>query len=224
VGNSSTKFKWVLWPAVILLVALFIMGSGQGNQKQGSQLFVGQTAQNQGPAQNPAVAELQLQTLQTFISSPTTNMKITSPVFGNNGNIPPHYTCDGESLIPTLQFNDIPAKTKSLALIVHDPDAPGAGGFTHWVVWNIAPQSTQVLENTVPRGAVQGKNSDGTNNWVAPCPPTGIHHYQFSLYALDTVLNLPASTDKAGLEKAMDTHIIELAILVGQYQKKVTAV
>src|SRR5207249_9097014 len=115
-------------------------------------------------------------------------MKISSSAFTHNGSIPAKYTCDGSDSIPPLVFGDVPANTKSLALIVDDPDAPG-GTFDHWIVWNIPPATTAVAEGKPPQG-ISGRNGFGRNGYGGPCPPSGEHRYQFKVYALDTMLNL----------------------------------
>jgi len=145
-------------------------------------------------------------------------MKITSPAFENNQMIPQKYTCDGENINPPLQINDIPAGTQSLVLIVDDPDAP-SGDWVHWLVWNINPATKLIAENESPQGAIQGTNDFNKQNYGGPCPPSGIHHYQFKIYALDTVLNLPSSSRKKDLEKAMENHILDKEILIGLYQR-----
>jgi Raf kinase inhibitor-like YbhB/YbcL family protein len=151
-------------------------------------------------------------------------MKITSPVFLNNTKIPSKFTCDGEDINPPLFFTEIPDGTKSLALIIDDPDAPNrtesnsAGAFVHWVLFNISPKTTEIKENSVPGSALVGKNNTGETNFVGACPPSGTHHYHFKLYALDSVLNL-STPDKATLEKAMQSHILEQAELIGLYSR-----
>jgi Raf kinase inhibitor-like YbhB/YbcL family protein len=144
-------------------------------------------------------------------------MKITSSVFENKGKIPSKYTCDGENINPPLSFSEVPASTKSLALIVDDPDAP-MGTFVHWVLYNIDPKTTEIKENSIPKSAEQGKSSSGESSYFGACPPSGAHHYHFKLYALDSVLNLD-NPDKATLEKAKQGHIIEKAELTGLYSK-----
>lgn len=146
-------------------------------------------------------------------------MKISSPSFEEGGNIPPKYTCDGESINPPLEISGVPTDAKSLALIVHDPDAPLAGGFTHWIVFNINPGTKEIKENSVPPDATEGTNGTGNAGYTGPCPPSGIHHYQFKLYALDSSLNLEASTKKEDVENAMEGHIVDQAILVGLYKR-----
>lgn len=146
-------------------------------------------------------------------------MKILSPVFTNNQAIPIKYSCDGANVNPPLTFSEIPANTKSLALIVDDPDAP-VGTFTHWLMWNIDPKTAEVKENSVPGGAIQGKNSAGTNNWISPCPPSGQHRYYFKVYALDTSLNLASGSDRQALENAMKGHIVATGELMGVYKRE----
>jgi Raf kinase inhibitor-like YbhB/YbcL family protein len=144
---------------------------------------------------------------------------ISSPVFENNGGIPAKYTCDGEDINPALLIQGVPANSKSLALIVDDPDAP-RGMWVHWVVWNIDPKTTEIRENSVPKDAVQGINDFRRQNFGGPCPPSGTHRYYFKLYALDTVLNLGTSSEKTDLEKAMKGHIISQAQIMGTYKRK----
>ena len=145
------------------------------------------------------------------------SMKITSNVFENNGTIPVAYTCNGTEMQPPLVVQDVPKDAKSLALIVFDPDAPN-GGFIHWVVWGINPKIS-VIENGNSASATEGYTGLGKPGWVAPCPPTGIHHYNFSLYALDTALSIPLSSTRTDLLTAMQGHIIDQAVLIGLYGK-----
>ncbi len=146
------------------------------------------------------------------------NVRISSPAFQNNQSIPPKHTCDGEDVNPQLVFGDFPAGVKSLALIVDDPDA-SAGDWVHWLVWNISPETAAIAENSVPEGAVEGTTVFGRPGWGGPCPPSGVHHYRFNLYALDMELNIPSSYLKTALEKAMAGHILDQAVLVGLYQR-----
>lgn len=146
-------------------------------------------------------------------------MKISSPAFKANETIPTQFTCDGKDFNPSLVFSDLPTNAKSLALIVDDPDAP-VGDWVHWLVWNIAPNTTKIDENSTPQNTVTGTNDFGKTQYGGPCPPAGSpHHYHFKLYALDSTLELPADTNKAALLKAMQGHIIELSELVGLYQR-----
>lgn len=115
-----------------------------------------------------------------------------------------------------MKITGIPGNAKTLALILHDPDAEMPGGFTHWVVWNI-PTDGNMPENF--KGADQGWNGAKKTGYIGMCPPTGVHHYHFMVYALDTRLMLDKNTDKAGLEKAMTGHIVGKGELVGLYEK-----
>src|SRR3989344_8384424 len=134
-------------------------------------------------------------------------MQIISPVFRDGASIPPQYTCKGQNVSPPLIFIDVPAEAKSLAFILHDPDAP-VGDFVHWTMWDIVPTTEVVAANSVPTGAVQGITSFGDNKYGGPCPPSGTHRYMFELYALDTTLGLPPKTARDQLEAAMQNHIL----------------
>ncbi|MFW6120451.1 MAG: YbhB/YbcL family Raf kinase inhibitor-like protein, partial [Petrotogales bacterium] len=133
-------------------------------------------------------------------------MKLSSPAFENEESIPNEYTCEGADVSPPLMFSEIPEDTKSLALIVDDPDAP-MGTWVHWVIWNIPPDTISFSKGeniTFP----QGKNDFGKQKYGGPCPPSGTHRYFFKLYALDTMFDLEAGATKKQLEKAMSGHII----------------
>ena len=146
-------------------------------------------------------------------------MILTSPSFDDGGMIPKKFTCDGGNINPELHMQNVPAAAKSLALVMHDPDAPRAGGFTHWVVWNIAPATAVIKQESIPPGASEGMNS-AASGYMGPCPHGGTHHYEFRLYALDVALRaLPAGSGRAELEAAMQEHIIEEALLVGLYAR-----
>ncbi len=146
-----------------------------------------------------------------------TSMKIESPSFKNNETIPRHYTCEGEDLIPPLEFSDLPTNTKSLAIIVDDPDAP-MGTFVHWVAWNFKPNISSIEEGTI--GPMEGRNDFGQYSYRGPCPPPGKpHRYFFKLYALDTVIELPEGAAKEELLRAMEGHIIDQAELIGIFER-----
>ena len=148
-----------------------------------------------------------------------TYMKIESNIFKNNGNIPAQYTCDGESLRIPLSISDVSKDAKSLALIVDDPDAPN-GVFVHWVIWNISPDVSTLENNKIPSGAQEGYTSLGKPGWVAPCPPSGTHHYYFRLYALLNILSIEKFSTKEDLLRAMDGLILDEATLIGLYERK----
>src|ERR1051326_390288 len=121
------------------------------------------------------------------IAVETTKLTIGSTAFVSNGFIPEKYTCDGQNINPPIAIKNIPSGTKSLAVIVEDPDAPG-GTFVHWIIWNLKPQET-IFEESSANG-IEGKNSFGYKKYDGPCPPSGTHHYHFKVYALDTLLSL----------------------------------
>lgn len=146
-------------------------------------------------------------------------LKISSPAFRNNGGIPVRFTCDGANVNPALLIENVPANTKSLALIVDDPDAP-AGTFVHWLLWNIDPATKEIRENLDLKEAKQGLNDFRSHNYGGPCPPSGTHRYFFKLYALDTALNLSVNSTRAYVEKAMEGHVIEQAQITGQYKRR----
>lgn len=146
-------------------------------------------------------------------------MKIESKIFVNNGSIPIEYTCDGKSTRIPLLISGVSKDSKSLALIVDDPDAPD-GVFVHWIIWNIDPNISIIENNKIPNGAQEGNTSLGKPDWVAPCPPSGIHHYYFRLYALDNLLSIEKFSTKADLVRAMDGHIIDEATLIGLYGRE----
>lgn len=150
-------------------------------------------------------------------------MQITSTAFEHGDMIPAEYTADGADVSPALAWGKVPAGTKSLALICDDPDAP-AGTWVHWVVWNLPPASSGLPKalphgDTLAGGGLQGKNGSGKPGYSGPAPPSGTHRYFFKLYALDTVLDLPAGSNKAELLKAMEGHILGSGELMGRYSR-----
>lgn len=145
-------------------------------------------------------------------------MTIGSSAFHQGGDIPAKFTCDGGGTNPPLQITGIPSEAKSLVLIADDPDAP-SGMFTHWLVWNIPPQTNSVAEGSPPKG-VHGKNDFGKSGYGAPCPPTGAHRYYFRVFALDRELSLPSGAKRSQLEAAMKGHVIAQGELMGRYARK----
>ncbi len=145
-------------------------------------------------------------------------LTLTSPAFINGAVIPLKYTCDGEDINPALVISNAPSGIRSFALIVDDPDAP-SGDWLHWMMWNISATTTKIAENSVPEGAILGQNDFGRTAWGGPCPPSGIHHYQFKLYALDAKFNLRVDAGKGDLEVEIEKHLIEEARLVGTYER-----
>lgn len=144
-------------------------------------------------------------------------MKISSPAFDENAKIPKMYSYLGGNKRPPLHIADVPAAAKSLVLICHDPDAPRPGGFYHWTAWNISPATSEIASETLPEGVVEGMTNWGRPGYNGPQPPFGTHRYQFYVYALDTVLDLPADTKPKPLKEAMESHIIEQSVLTGKF-------
>jgi Raf kinase inhibitor-like YbhB/YbcL family protein len=147
---------------------------------------------------------------------------LTSPAFKEGGSIPSKFTCDGGDRSPALAWSGAPASAKSFVLIMHDPDAPMAGGFTHWVLFDIPATTTQLPEGFQAGSVgVSGNSGFRRGGYGGPCPPSGSHHYHFMLSALDVpTLGLQAGATKADVEKAMQGHVVGTAELVGTYQRQ----
>jgi Raf kinase inhibitor-like YbhB/YbcL family protein len=152
---------------------------------------------------------------------------LTSPAFRDGESIPTKYTCDGTDLVPPLAWSGAPAGTRSLALIVDDPDVPDPAApkrtWVHWVVYDIPPTATGIAEGG--GGAkLPGGSKEGTNDWKrtafgGPCPPIGRHRYFHKLYALDVVLSELGRATKQDLERAMKGHVLVSTDLVGTYKR-----
>jgi Raf kinase inhibitor-like YbhB/YbcL family protein len=152
------------------------------------------------------------------------SISLTSSAFASDAAIPQQYTCDGADQSPPLAWETSPENVQSWVLLVDDPDAPRRT-FTHWVIYNI-PAEQQSLEAaiapepTLPNGALQGRNDFGKTGYGGPCPPQGTHRYVFTLYALDTVLDLQPGADKTTLEQAMNGHILAMGQIVATYKRQ----
>jgi Raf kinase inhibitor-like YbhB/YbcL family protein len=144
-------------------------------------------------------------------------MKITSSAFQQGASIPSKFSCDGADTSPPLQIQEIPPAAKSLVLIVDDPDAP-SGLFTHWIAWNISPQTSTIAEGSAPKG-MQGSNDFGKSGYGGPCPPSGTHRYFFKIFALDQELTLAAGSKRAQLDSAMKGHVLAQGELMGRYSR-----
>ncbi len=154
-------------------------------------------------------------------------LTITSSAFANGGQIPRTYTCEGQDIAPALNWTGVPEGTRSLVLIVDDPDAPDPKApkmtWIHWVLYNIPPDAAGLPE-AAATGDLPGGTEEGLNDWHrtgygGPCPPIGRHRYFFKLYALDTMLKGLKKPTKAEVEAAIEGHVLAQAELVGTYQK-----
>jgi hypothetical protein len=156
------------------------------------------------------------------ITTEPTSISLTSPAFGPGEPIPKEYTADGRNTSPPLLWDEVPAGTKSLALICEDPDAP-SGTFTHWVAYNLPADTRQLGEGvpakkTLPDGTAQGTNDFNKPGYGGPSPPPGRpHRYFFRLFALDAPLDLPAGATRRELTTAMEGHVLGTGELVGGY-------
>lgn len=154
-------------------------------------------------------------------------LRLTSLAFSNQQIIPRKYTCEGEDISPPLVWAGIPDGTRSLALIVDDPDAPDPRApkmvYAHWVLYNLPPDSRglpeAVAEGDLPEGTLQGKNDWKRTGYGGPCPPIGRHRYFHRLYALDSRLPDLHSPTRSQLQAAMEDHVLAHTELVGTYQK-----
>lgn len=174
---------------------------------------------SEGVAQAELIAGSKEKAIMTLI--------IQSSSFHHNGEIPVRHTCDGQNVSPALSWAGVPAGTKSLALIVDDPDAPDPAAprmiWVHWVLYNIPAGTNGLPENVdakdLPAGTLQGINDWKHTGYGGPCPPIGIHRYYHKLFALDVALPDMKRPTKAALEKAMQGHIIAHSSLIGLYRR-----
>ena len=154
-------------------------------------------------------------------------LSITSSAFEDGGAMAAKYTCEGQDISPALQWDGVPEGTRSLALIVDDPDAPDPAApkmtYVHWVLYNLPPDGNGLPEacrsGDLPTGTLEGLNDWQRTGYGGPCPPIGRHRYFHKLYALDTVLEDLGRPTKDELLNAMEGHVLEKAEIVGTYQK-----
>lgn len=151
-------------------------------------------------------------------------MQVRSSAFKEGEPIPQQYTCAGEDISPPLSWEPGPEGTRSMAVIVDDPDAPG-GTFVHWVLYDLPGNTRELPENmprdkTLPDGAKQGMNSFKKLGYSGPCPPGGTHRYFFKVYALSAKTNLPPGKSKVDLLDAMEGHVLAQGQIMGTYRKR----
>lgn len=142
-------------------------------------------------------------------------MSLTSSAFQQNAIIPTTYTCDGEGHRPPLTVKNLPKATASLAFFIYDPDAPK--GFTHWILYNVSPHDSVLAEDKNPDGSAVGLNSANKTGYQPLCPPSGTHHYQFTVYALDQLFKFVNPPDMQKLKKVMKWHVLAKAELDATY-------
>lgn len=145
-------------------------------------------------------------------------MSVTSTAFGEGNAIPAKYTCDGDNLSPPLSWEQVPPEAVAVALVMDDPDAP-SGTFTHWVVLDIEPGVTTASEGEPPAGGVEAQNSAGQASYFGPCPPSGTHHYRFTVYALSARTGLAAGASLKDALAAVDEQAIAKGRLTGVYSR-----
>jgi Raf kinase inhibitor-like YbhB/YbcL family protein len=145
-------------------------------------------------------------------------IELTSSAFDDGGTIPVKYSCDGDEVSPPLAWSGVPDDARELALLVEDPDAPG-GTFVHWVLFKIPADRDGLAEGEVPDGARQGKNSAGDASWAGPCPPEDDepHHYEFTLYALRSAIDLPDGASADDVRSAVSDAALARGRLVGRF-------
>ncbi len=167
----------------------------------------------------PIISLLFISTLSASALADTAGkLEVTSQAFADGESIPSEFTCDSTQSSPPLAWANMPKDTKSLALLVEDPDAT-KGIVTHWLVTGLSPTTTQLdAAAPLPRGAIAGKNEKGVAGYMGPCPPTGMHHYHFRVFALDTTLG--RQKDRAAFLTAIQGHVLASGDLVGTYQKQ----
>jgi Raf kinase inhibitor-like YbhB/YbcL family protein len=141
---------------------------------------------------------------------------VSSPSFAESGAIPMKHSCDGEDLSPALSWEGAPAGTRAFALIVDDPDARG---FVHWVAYDIPGATAALPEGVQPADLPQGRTDFGRSGYGGPCPPSGMHHYVFTLYALSRSLGLGGSPTAADARRAMAGLVLSEAKLTGTYTR-----
>jgi Raf kinase inhibitor-like YbhB/YbcL family protein len=152
------------------------------------------------------------------------SLQVESPAFHHGDDIPTRFTCSGPNISPAITWQSPPANTRSFALIVSDPDAP-VSTFIHWIIYNLPPESRNLPEGVptqehLPDGSAQGQNDNETIGYWGPCPPgNSPHRYLFTLYALDSTLNLPPKAEEKQIAAAMKGHILAAGQLMGRYHR-----
>jgi len=150
-------------------------------------------------------------------------IEVHSAAFSEGEAIPSDFTCDGADMSPPVEWSSVPSGTKSIAILMEDPDAP-SGDWTHWLAYDLPPSLTQLpagvpMSKKIPSGGIQGRTDFGKTGYSGPCPPRGIHRYFFRIYALDAMLGLKPEASKQELSQAMQGHILAQGHLTGIYER-----
>jgi Raf kinase inhibitor-like YbhB/YbcL family protein len=147
-----------------------------------------------------------------------TDFTLTSSAFADNQPIPKTYTCDGDNSEPPLEWSGAPDNAQQLALIVDDPDAP-SGSFVHWVIYGFGPDDGATQAGQAPPGATEGKNGANGDGYIGPCPPSGVHHYKFQLFALSAAPDVQPGVNAQGLRDAIADITLATTTLTGTYTR-----
>jgi Raf kinase inhibitor-like YbhB/YbcL family protein len=204
----------IAWLVVIAILVAACTSAGTGPASPTGTPFV-------SPAiASPSLATAGAKEVATVAPSPSSGQfALSSPAFADGAAIPTRFTCDGEGISPEVDWSGAPAATKALALTVIDPDA---GGFVHWLVYDIPAASAGSLAENVGTAAgapPQGANGRGKVGFTGPCPPSGTHHYVFTFYALDGTLGLTGTPSHADIEAAIKDHVLAMTVLTGMYKR-----
>lgn len=156
----------------------------------------------------------------TTLATSAFALNLTSPAFRDGGAIPKQFTCDGSNVSPPLEWNGAPVNTRAFALIVDDPDAP-SGTFAHWSIWNLPASTLSLPEGAdpLPAQALEGKNGKGESGYFGPCPPSGTHHYRFTIFALKKPLGVSAGAAAKSAENAARSASLASVTLTGTYAR-----
>jgi len=145
-------------------------------------------------------------------------MLLTSPDFDTNKFIPTKFGYRHGNVSPTLRIDSAPTVADCLAILLFDPDAPN-GNFTHWITWNIPPETIEVSSSNIPGSAISGLNDMGSSGYMGPAPPSGVHHYHFVVYALKTKLGIPQTSQRTDFDRSIAGVVLEKTELIGLYSE-----
>lgn len=207
---------------LVLILALALAGCSGGDAESAAPQTQAATDTAAPPPPEPTAPSPATETLPPAVEETVpapVEFALASSAFEAGQQIPARYTCDGEDISPPLAWSGAPAGTESFALILDDPDAP-IGTFTHWVLFDLPADVNELAEGASSEAALgphQGKTSWGKAGYGGPCPPSGVHHYIFTLYAVDSLLDLPAGASKKELLSALEGQILAQVELAGLY-------